>query len=118
MQLYFRLDWRARDEPLASASHLATTDDLGSRSYFIADEAPNRARLRIQRVKPADSGVFKCRVDFINSPTRNFNVNLTFVGKTAWWYLTTLISIDMNFSLNLNCDPAYQVPRSLTSAHA
>ncbi|XP_015837630.1 hemicentin-2 isoform X2 [Tribolium castaneum] len=67
----------ARGGPLGEASHLAMSDDLGSRSYFIKDEQPSKARLRIRNVTIHDEGVFRCRVDFDNSPTRNFQVNLT-----------------------------------------
>ncbi|ERL85566.1 hypothetical protein D910_02985 [Dendroctonus ponderosae] len=58
-------------------------DDLGRRSYFIADEEPSKARLRIQNATESDQGVFRCRVDFVNSPTRNFQVNLTLVEQPS-----------------------------------
>lgn len=70
----------ARGGLLNESAHLAMTDDLGSRSYFITDDQPSKARLRIQNVNTEDEGLFRCRVDFINSPTRNFKINLTLVG--------------------------------------
>lgn len=70
----------SRGEPLNKSFHLATSDDLGSRSYFIIDDHPSKARLKIQKITPDDEGAFRCRVDFINSPTRNFKINLTLVG--------------------------------------
>ncbi|XP_056634796.1 hemicentin-2 [Diorhabda sublineata] len=73
----------ARDGPLDKASHLAMSDDLGSRSYFITEGEPSKARLRIQNVNIHDQGVFRCRVDFVNSPTRNFQVNLTLVDQPS-----------------------------------
>lgn len=57
------------------------SDDLGQRAYFIVDGHSTKARLKIQNVTSGDEGLFRCRVDFINSPTRNFRVNLTLVGK-------------------------------------
>ncbi|KAJ8957743.1 hypothetical protein NQ318_017641 [Aromia moschata] len=69
----------ARGGPIDKASHLAMTDDLGGRSYFITENEPSKARLKIQKVTRRDQGVFRCRVDFVNSPTRNFQVNLTLV---------------------------------------
>lgn len=62
------------------ASHLAVGDDLGSRAYFITNEHPSLSRLKIHNVTSEDEGLFRCRVDFINSPTRNFKVNLSLVG--------------------------------------
>ncbi|XP_065167789.1 B-cell receptor CD22 [Atheta coriaria] len=73
----------ARGGALNTASHLTMSDDLGTRSYFITDENPSRARLKIHRVTHEDEGVFRCRVDFTNSPTRNFKVNLTLVVQPS-----------------------------------
>nr|XP_023016282.1 hemicentin-2-like [Leptinotarsa decemlineata] len=73
----------ARDGPIDKASHLAMSDDLGSRSYFITEDEPSKARLRIQNINIHDQGVFRCRVDFVNSPTRNFQVNLTLVDQPS-----------------------------------
>lgn len=78
---WFNFSLDARAEPLNKSFHLATSDDLGSRTYFITDDHPSKARLKIQRVRLSDEGVFRCRVDFVNSPTRNFKVNLTLVGQ-------------------------------------
>ncbi|KAJ1526188.1 hypothetical protein ONE63_009347 [Megalurothrips usitatus] len=38
---------------------------------------PKVARLRILNVSAEDEGVFRCRVDFLDSPTTNFRVKLT-----------------------------------------
>ncbi|XP_072390735.1 neural cell adhesion molecule 1 isoform X2 [Diabrotica undecimpunctata] len=73
----------ARDGPIDKASHLAMSDDLGSRSYFVTEDEPSKARLRIQNVNMHDQGVFRCRVDFVNSPTRNYQVNLTLVAQPS-----------------------------------
>lgn len=71
------------DARLNETSHLAVSNDLGTRSYFVMDQDPSRARLKIQEVAAEDEGVFRCRVDFINSPTRNFRVNLTLVVQPS-----------------------------------
>ncbi|XP_039282898.1 neural cell adhesion molecule 1 isoform X2 [Nilaparvata lugens] len=55
---------------------MAISNELGARSYFLTHGG---ARLRISRVTSHDEGVFRCRVDFFNSPTRNYKVNLTLV---------------------------------------
>ncbi|KAF7281767.1 hypothetical protein GWI33_004282 [Rhynchophorus ferrugineus] len=73
----------AREEPLSKASHFAISDDIGRRSYFIADEENFTTKLRIQNVNSNDQGLFRCRVDFVNSPTRNFQVNLTLIDQPS-----------------------------------
>ncbi|XP_066142392.1 neural cell adhesion molecule 1 isoform X2 [Euwallacea fornicatus] len=73
----------ARGGSLSKASHLAMSDDLGRRVYFVADEETSRAHLRIQNVIESDQGVFRCRVDFVNSPTRNFQVNLSLIEQPS-----------------------------------
>ncbi|CAG9860290.1 unnamed protein product [Phyllotreta striolata] len=73
----------ARHGPISKASHLAMSDDLGSRSYFITEDESGKARLRIQNVNVNDEGLFRCRVDFVNSPTRNYQVNLTLVAQPS-----------------------------------
>ncbi|XP_066588707.1 neural cell adhesion molecule 2-like isoform X2 [Prorops nasuta] len=63
-----------------NAVHWAGSDDLGNRTYFqVADG--HRAKLKVTRVTLKDQGLFRCRVDFVNSPTRNFRVNLTLVEE-------------------------------------
>ncbi|XP_073848797.1 sidestep VII transmembrane protein isoform X3 [Musca autumnalis] len=50
---------------------------LGDRAYFIFDKEPGM--LCIQNTKYGDSGVYRCRVDFFKSQTRNSKVTLTIV---------------------------------------
>ena len=50
--------------------------------FFSLDAAsPKEAHLQINEVKASDGGVYRCRVDFFNSPTKNFRVNLSLVGE-------------------------------------
>ena len=78
----FSLDARQTGN-LSSAIHWAMSDDLGNRTYFqVADG--HRSKLKVTTVTPNDQGVFRCRVDFVDSPTRNFRVNLTLVGKSSY----------------------------------
>ncbi|XP_011331384.1 neural cell adhesion molecule 1 isoform X2 [Ooceraea biroi] len=65
---------------LSAAVHWAVSDDLGSRTYFQVGDG-HQARLKVTGVKLKDQGIFRCRVDFMNSPTRNFHVNLTLVEQ-------------------------------------
>lgn len=63
------------------ATHAALASELGLRLYFAVDgEQPKDARLQIRGVQKSDGGVYRCRVDFFNSATRNVRVNLSLVG--------------------------------------
>ncbi|XP_024935884.1 neural cell adhesion molecule 2 isoform X2 [Cephus cinctus] len=65
---------------LRNAIHSAVSDDFGRRTYLNMDDV-HRARLKVNKVTLKDQGVFRCRVDFVNSPTRSFWVNLTLVEQ-------------------------------------
>ncbi|KAH8417802.1 hypothetical protein KR222_006040, partial [Zaprionus bogoriensis] len=88
----YSLDSRGGNVKLAP--HAAIASDLGQRLFFSIGDNPKDSRLQIKQVKPEDGGVYRCRIDFFNSPTRNFRHNLTLVGKfscpTQCWVYTTL----------------------------
>ncbi|XP_011504734.1 PREDICTED: hemicentin-2-like [Ceratosolen solmsi marchali] len=50
---------------------------LGRRAYFITATKP--AHLSINELKLKDEGLYRCRVDFVNSPTTNQKINLTVI---------------------------------------
>lgn len=52
---------------------------LGSRAFFIT--ATNPAHLSIDRLEAKDEGIYRCMVDFKNTPTQNQKMNLTVIGK-------------------------------------
>lgn len=52
---------------------------LAGRAYFEAAAFP--AELKIESIINADSGIYRCRVDFYKSPTRNSKVQLKVICK-------------------------------------
>ena len=59
--------------------HNATV--FGSRVEFVPGRRP--AVLTLRDLRPADQSLYKCRVDFQHSRTRNVLVNLTVIGKSG-----------------------------------
>ncbi|CAG4932245.1 unnamed protein product [Parnassius apollo] len=53
---------------------------FGPRAYFATVARP--AALILDTVQLDDEGVYRCRVDFKNSPTRNFQIRLSVIGKS------------------------------------
>lgn len=70
-----------RDRPLQDGSHWSEKRILGGRAYYTTE--PPYSFLILESVKEEDVGVYRCRVDFKISPTRNSLVNLTIIGESS-----------------------------------
>jgi len=73
----FSFDVRGR--PFTKALYWSDSNAFGPRAYFVTGSKP--AGLTLESVQLDDEGIYRCRVDFKNSPTRNFQINLTVIGK-------------------------------------
>ena len=67
-----------RGKPLDQANHWAESSSIGKRSSFSTTSNPNS--LVVDDLTLADEGIFRCRVDYRNSPTKNVKLNLTIIG--------------------------------------
>lgn len=50
------------------------------------------ASLQVDNVQLRDEGTYRCRVDYQNAPTRNFQIHLTITGQC-----TDFVSINIKF---------------------
>ncbi|XP_058059775.1 neural cell adhesion molecule 1 [Anopheles bellator] len=71
----YSADTRGRD--VTSAKRWSDDTMFGDRAYFLFDKQPGE--LAVQNVRETDSGLYRCRVDFIVAQTRNSVVNLTII---------------------------------------
>lgn len=69
----------ARSSDFEKGSHWLDEKSLGGRAYFQASATP--ASLIIDGAQDSDSGMYRCRVDFHKSPTRNSRVQLKIIRK-------------------------------------
>lgn len=79
----FSFDVRGR--PYNKAALWSDKNVFGPRAYFATVSKP--AHLTLQKVQLDDEGAYRCRVDFKNSPTRNFQINLTVIGESLKAFL-------------------------------
>ncbi|XP_036213247.2 uncharacterized protein side-III isoform X2 [Bactrocera oleae] len=66
-----------RGRAFEKALYWSDTNSFGPRAYFITNQQP--AKLTVENIQLDDEGVYRCRVDFQNSPTRNHRINLTVI---------------------------------------
>ncbi|CAG9789176.1 unnamed protein product [Diatraea saccharalis] len=60
--------------------HWAVAGEFGARTHFVLNESdPSSAHLAVEKVAHQDEGLYRCRIDYVDSPTRNYKVNLTVI---------------------------------------
>jgi len=69
----------ARGRQIAQARLWSDPYVFGERAVMKTDVKP--AELEIDPLEFTDGGVYRCRVDFKNSPTKNQKINLTVIGE-------------------------------------
>lgn len=70
----------ARGRPLHKAIPWADESVFKKKAHFHYDTNP--PALRIKNIQTSDAGLYKCRVDFQSSPTRNWRINVTVLGRS------------------------------------
>ncbi|CAG9130947.1 unnamed protein product [Plutella xylostella] len=74
--MQFSFDVRGRS--FNKALHWSDPLAFGRRAYFVTMSQPSS--LTVEAVQLDDEGLYRCRVDFKNSPTRNFQIRLAVVA--------------------------------------
>jgi len=77
--LLFCHSFDVRGRQFGQAKLWSSPAAFGTRAYFRTASTP--AQLLVDDVALTDEGMYRCRVDFRNTPTRNLKINLTVIGK-------------------------------------
>lgn len=70
----------ARGKYIKDAQHFTDTPMLNGRAHLRTSS--DKVRLIMETVSNSDEGVYKCRVDFKKSPTRNSRIHLSVISES------------------------------------
>ncbi|KAG8228135.1 hypothetical protein J437_LFUL000137 [Ladona fulva] len=82
IEIYFPFSFDSfdvRGRQFGQAKLWSAPSAFGTRAFFRTATSP--AQLMVDDLTLEDEGVYRCRVDFRNSPTRNLKINLTVIGE-------------------------------------
>ena len=88
-QIYVSLkccSFDVRGREFGQAKLWSAPNAFGTRAYFRTATTP--AELMVDDLQIQDEGVYRCRVDFRNSPTRNLKINLTVIGESKFSFMS------------------------------
>lgn len=77
--LFLLYSFDVRGRQFGQAKLWSSPAAFGSRAFFRTASHP--AQLLVDDIKLSDEGMYRCRVDFRNSPTRNLKINFTVIGE-------------------------------------
>ncbi|EFX83497.1 hypothetical protein DAPPUDRAFT_240048 [Daphnia pulex] len=90
----------ARDKYANRPRHWSDDNVLGKRAFFstvlMQNNYSSSGCLMIDNVREVDAGLYRCRVDFKRSPTRNSRVNLTVVVPPKQMKITNEKGVDVD----------------------
>ncbi|RZF42473.1 hypothetical protein LSTR_LSTR004392 [Laodelphax striatellus] len=86
-----------RGKPMNQAKHWSDREVFGDRAYFRTQMDP--ARLVVESIRRHDEGLYRCRVDFRNTPTRSFRYNLTVIVPPEYPQVMDAFSKTVNSTL-------------------
>ena len=101
MIFVFVYSFDVRGRAFTKALHWSDPRIFGPRAYFVTISKP--ATLNLDSVQLDDEGIYRCRVDFKNSPSRSVQINLSVIGLFGLILFTTadLIKFNSNFEIRI-----------------
>lgn len=82
--MFFLCSFDVRGRQFGQAKLWSSPAAFGSRAFFRTASHP--AQLLVDDIKLSDEGMYRCRVDFRNSPTRNLKINFTVIGEKIFMF--------------------------------